>query len=272
MDAKDRIIFPLDVPSIDEAALLVDQLFEHVGSFKIGPEFVHHLLKDLFVLSFSEARMILNKARSLFTSIKPKLFWDGKLCDIPATIAGAVQGTCGLEVQMFSVHCLGGEKMMSSARQAAEEYAARHSVRRPLVYGVTLLTSLTGDDLVKLGFETHAREMCKCDTKLQDVRHLVGRLAVLAQTAGLDGVIASPQEICVVKECTPDLRVVTPGVRPAWASTDDQKRVMTPGGAIRLGADKLVIGRPIRRPPREIGSPVEAAKRIADEISQALPV
>jgi orotidine-5'-phosphate decarboxylase len=276
MDAKDRIIFPLDVPSIDEAVPLVDQLFDYVGSFKFGLELINSLIKDLLVLPVPEAYNVLGQARTLFSSIGPKLFWDGKLCDIPATILGVATATSGLRVRMFDVHCLGGEKMMQSARQAAEEYAREHSVQRPLVYGVTLLTSLTWDDLQKLGFRSSVDRVLFSDAagveraSKAEVQGLVGRLAQLAETAGLDGVIASPQEIAIVKHMAPKLRIVTPGVRPAGSSTDDQVRVMTPGEAIRAGADELVIGRPIRKPPEEIGSPVEAAKRIADEIEAAL--
>ncbi len=262
MDAKDRIIFPLDVSNVDEARRLVDQLYDYVGSFKIGLEFINNLLTDLLISDSVRASSLLTQARNLFSNVVAKLFWDGKLKDIPATIAGAASGTSRLGVRMFNVHCDGGEDMMKAARQAAEQYAQEHQCRRPLVLGVTVLTSLDAAAFRKMGIH------CPAD----DLAMLVVTLAGLAKGCGLDGVICSPHELMYLRSCDYlyGLHYVIPGVRPEWAQVDDQKRVMTPAEAIKAGATELVIGRPIRKPPTEIGSPIEAAKRIADEIAAAL--
>ena len=165
--------------------------------------------------------------------------------------------------------------MMKAARQTAEDFATANSIKRPLILGVTVLTSLNYDDMVKLGIFQELNIVDQEElvrVKQMFLRDFVAHdLAYLAQESGLDGVIASPQEIHAIREyCQPEFLVVTPGVRPLWAAVGDQKRVMTPGEAIKAGADYLVIGRPITKPPAEIGGPVEAAKRIAEEIALAM--
>ena len=261
IEAKERIIVALDVPSLDEALKLVEQLHPYVGYFKVGLE-----------LLTSEG------APKVVQAIKEtggRIFYDGKFKDIPNTVAGASRAATKLGVDIFNVHCLGGSAMMREARKAAEETATAMGRSRPLVLGVTILTSLNYDDLVVLGFYNElniADPQELADIKRQRVEYLVAhKLAWLAQESGLDGVIASPQEIQAIRKyCQPEFQVVTPGVRPLWAATGDQKRVMTPGEAIKAGASYLVIGRPITQPPAEIGSPVEAAKRIAEEITAAM--
>lgn len=163
--------------------------------------------------------------------------------------------------------------MMAAAKKSVEETLGQD--HQSFVLGVTLLTSLTYDDLVELGIK---KPINFADPKkLKEAQHqeifdlVVRHFAYLAQECGLDGVIASPQEIRDIRSyCQPKFLVVTPGVRPVWAAAGDQKRVMTPGEAIKAGADYLVIGRPITQPPPEIGGPIEAAKKIADEIAQAI--
>jgi len=201
-----------------------------------------------------------------------RVFLDGKFMDIPNTVAGASRAAAKMTVEIFNVLCLGGGVMMMAARRAVDEAVLPGN--RPLILGVTILTSLNYDDLKRLGFRekfilenSHSVEELKED----HIKKLVVQLAQLAQASGLDGVIASAKEIEAIRSvCRPDFMVVTPGIRPEWAAVGDQKRVMTPGEAIKAGADYLVIGRPILKPPEEIGSPVEAAKRIAEEIDSAL--
>lgn len=261
----ERIIVALDVDRLETAHQLVLALAPHVGLFKVGLE----------LLTAEGAPAVVQHVRSLGAGV----FLDGKFKDIPNTVAGAVRAATTLNVQMLNVHCLGGRAMMEAAVAAAQkavEDRATLLVRRPVILGVTILTSLTYDDLVELGVapQINYAEPDQSNAKREFMERLVAsRLAWLAQECGLDGCIASPQEIRAIRDyCGPDFKIVTPGVRPAWAAAQDQKRVMTPGEAIAAGADYLVIGRPILKPPLEIGSPVNAAKRIAKEIAEALAV
>lgn len=261
MEARDRIIVALDVPTIGSAMGLVEKLRPHVGYFKVGLELLTSEGAPKVVRAVKEAG--------------GKVFFDGKFKDIPNTIAGASRVVVNLGADMFNVHCLGGAAMMKAARQAADETAKTKSVPRPIILGVTILTSLDYSDLVQLGFYEElniADEAELAVIKRSRIERLVShQLAWLAQESGLDGVIASPQEIKAIREYTqPEFLVVTPGVRPLWAAVGDQKRVMTPNEAIKAGADYLVIGRPITQPPAEIGTPVDAAKKIAEEIAAAI--
>jgi len=261
MNGKDRIVVALDVDNMNKALELVKELRHHVGYFKVGME----------LLTSEGAPKVVSELKKA----SGKIFYDGKFNDIPNTVAGASRAVTKLGVDMFNVHCLGGSAMMKATREAAEEISRDQNRTRPLILGVTLLTSLDYDDLVELGI---------CDSlnianpeelawvKRERIEQLaVAHLAWLAQKSGLDGVIASPQEIRAIRRyCQPEFLVVTPGVRPEWAAKEDQKRVMTPWEAIGAGADYLVIGRPITKPPAEISSPTEAAKMIAKEIEQAM--
>ena len=242
--AKQRIIVALDVSSEKEALELVLSLREYVGLFKIGLE-----------LLTSEGVGIVQKVAEL----GGKVFYDGKFNDIPNTVAGASRGVTRLAVRMFNVHTMGGFEMMRLAFEAAKEEARKLHIERPLVLGVTILTSI---------------DQATMNEQLQipgDIESQVVHLTKLAEKAGLDGVIASPQEIVAIRShASRQMLIVTPGVRPTWAAAQDQKRVMTPGEAIQNGASYVVIGRPITKPPAQIGTPVDAAKRIAEEIAVAL--
>jgi len=242
--AKQRIIVALDVATEKDAAELVIKLREYVGLFKIGLELLN-----------SEGIGIVRTV----TDLGGKVFLDGKFKDIPNTVAGASRAVTKLAVRMFNVHTMGGVEMMKSAIKAAEEESSRLGVERPLILGVTVLTSI---DQATLNQQLRIPG---------DIETQVVHLATLADEAGLDGVIASPHEIEAIQRNTSSrMLIVTPGVRPVWAAAQDQKRVMTPSEAILKGAAYLVIGRPITKPPAEIGTPVEAAKRIAEEIATAL--
>jgi orotidine-5'-phosphate decarboxylase len=223
------------VSTLEAAAALVKDLAPYVGCFKIGLE----------LLTAVGAPAVMEMMRRH----EAKVFYDGKFDDIPNTVGKASKAVANMGVAMFNVHASAGVAAMQAAVQ---------SKKNSLVLAVTVLTSLS--DL--------------------DARHTFGRdslstvfdFAIDAVQAGCDGVICSPQELKTLhsQQDTRKLLKVTPGVRPTWAAVGDQKRVMTPGEAVKAGADYLVIGRPITNPPPEIGSPVAAAIKIAEEIEAAL--
>jgi orotidine-5'-phosphate decarboxylase len=244
--AEQRIVVALDVPTAEEACGIASDLRAHVGVLKIGLE----LLMSAGVEVVKE-----------MTPFGLPIFLDGKFHDIPTTVAHASRAVTRLGVSMFSVHALGGRAMMRSAAEAARDEAARVRVHAPLVLAVTILTSV---DEPTMNRDLHISG---------GVEEEVVALAELAASAGLDGVVASPREVRAIRRVLPRrMVVVTPGVRPAWAQADDQKRTMTPGDAIAAGASYVVIGRPITQPPAEIGTPTEAARFVAEEISLSLEV
>jgi orotidine-5'-phosphate decarboxylase len=181
------------------------------------------------------------------------VFLDLKYHDIPNTVAGAVRSVAPLEPLILNVHASGGKEMMRAARDATAESADKLNLRRPKVIAVTVLTSLDDVDLRRVGQAIPAGDQ-------------VLRLAELARESDLDGVVCSPREIAPLRaRLGNDFLLVTPGIRPDWATASDQKRVMTPAEAARAGADYLVIGRPITADQ----DPAGAAGRIAAEIDAA---
>jgi orotidine-5'-phosphate decarboxylase len=202
----------------------------------------------------------------LFTSAGPdfvrelvnaggRVFLDLKFHDIPNTVAAASREAVRLGVTLFNVHAAGGGEMLRRAAEATTHEAARLGVAKPNLIAVTVLTSMDSNSLAETGVEAMA------------VEQQVKRLARLAADCNLDGVVASPHEIAPVRETvsrTPFL-IVTPGVRPADASHDDQKRVMTPAGAMRAGADFIVVGRAILNAP----DPARAALEIIEEMERS---
>jgi len=239
MDPKERIIIALDVGTKREALALAEALGEAL-IFKIGLE-----------LFTAEGPALLDEA----VRMGKKPFLDLKFHDIPNTVAGAVRSATRHGVHMLTLHSSGGKEMMAAATRAAQEESARTGKGRPILLGVTVLTSLKDDELRRIGF-AHA------------VADQVLRLAVLAKDAGLDGVVCSPHEIEIIKkECGRDFLIVTPGIRPAWAAAQDQKRIMTPAEALEKGADYLVIGRPVTGAP----SPGDAFLRILAEMAGSGP-
>jgi len=207
------IFVALDVRSVDRAIELADAVRPYIGGLKVGLEFIHACGPE--------------GIRSIVATGIP-VFFDVKLHDIPNTVAAAIRSLLPLNPALLNVHASGGSAMMKAAAEAAAECTPR-----PKVLGVTVLTSLEGADLEAMGVAASPIDQ-------------VSRLAQMAQGAGLDGVVCSPQEIAAVREgCGPDFLIVTPGVRPAGAALGDQRRVMTPVEALKAGADILVIGRPI---------------------------
>ncbi len=181
------------------------------------------------------------------TQLGVPVFLDLKFHDIPNTVAKAIAATAGMNMFMMTVHTSGGHNMLRAAIDASDRVAQVTGKERPLVIGVTLLTSLDQDDISLIGFQDQLKDQ-------------VLRLADLAQSAGLDGVVCSPHEITAVrKNCGGEFKLVVPGIRPAGAAAGDQKRVLTPSEAIKKGADYLVIGRPITGAP----NPADSAKAIA---------
>ena len=227
------ILVALDVESAARAIELADVLRGSVGGYKIG--------KQLFTAAGPAM------VREL-TSRGDRVFLDLKFHDIPNTVAGAVQSAVATGAWMVNVHASGGSAMMKAAADAAAKAAAALDRPRPLVIGVTVLTSMTDTALHEVGI---ARPM------VEQVVHL----AKLAKASGLDGVVASPQETRAIRDaCGKDFQIVTPGIRPAdQQGKDDQARTLTPAEAISAGATYLVIGRPITG----ASDPRHAAERIA---------
>jgi orotidine-5'-phosphate decarboxylase len=238
-DAQRRLIFALDVDSFEQARGWVEQLHGQVGVFKIGKQLFTRCGPDV-------VHMVRDHGAEVFL--------DLKYHDIPNTVAMAGLEALRLGVWMFNVHALGGPEMMTKLAAEVDKVCPRGTPGRPLLIAVTILTSSTDATLRAVGIDRPVTEM-------------VPRLARLAQEAGMDGVVASPQEVGLIRQaCGRDFAIVTPGVRPADASQDDQKRVMTPGEALRAGADYLVIGRPISA----AADPAGAAEKIVAEMRGAL--
>jgi orotidine-5'-phosphate decarboxylase len=231
------ILVALDVESAAKAIELADLLRGSVGGYKIG--------KQLFTAAGPAI------VREL-TSRGDRVFLDLKFHDIPTTVAGAVQSAVDTGAWMVNVHASGGSAMMKAAADAATKTAAALGRSRPLVIGVTVLTSMTDVALAEIGV---TRPL------LDQVVHL----ARLAKASGLDGVVASPQETRAIRDaCGKDFQIVTPGIRPAdERGKDDQARTLTPAEAISAGATYLVIGRPITA----AANPRQAAENIAATVS-----
>ena len=236
LSAKERLVLALDVDDFSSAEKLVGLLKDYVRVFKVG--------NQLFT---SEGTKIIN----MINEAKARVFLDLKFHDIPNTVKGAAESATKLGVYMFNVHASGGYEMMKAAADAARETSIKLGIKKPLVLGVTVLTSINQEILEKeVGVKRAVKE------------HVV-HLAKLAKSAGLDGVVASPHEIKDIRDaCGKNFIILTPGIRPVGQELNDQKRIMTPKQALEQGADFIVIGRPIRNAE----NPVEAARNIIREM------
>jgi orotidine-5'-phosphate decarboxylase len=233
---KNPIIVALDVPSAEAALKLVAQVAPAVGAFKIG--------KELFVAAGPD---IVQRVRATGANV----FLDLKFHDIPNTVAKAVAAATRLDVQMLTIHTSGGTEMMHAAEKSAHDMAATLDRQPPLVLGVTVLTSMDSNTLSEIGCESN-------------VGHQVERLASLAVTVGLRGLVCSPLEIAALRQILPaHVQLVTPGIRTGAERADDQKRTLTPREAIQAGANWLVIGRPIYAAE----NPRAAAEKILESLA-----
>lgn len=234
--SQNQLIVALDVENLAAAKELVTTLAHEVKWFKIG--------KQLFTaVGPTSVKLLLEAERNIFL--------DLKFHDIPNTVAGAVASGTKVGANMINMHASGGAEMMRTAMEAAEKQSTELDIPKPTLLGVTILTSVD---------EVNFQHDFGTDRKLNDQ---VAYLAELSQSAGLDGVVASPLEIGLIRKvCGDDFVIVTPGVRPAWAASNDQQRVMTPAEAIDAGADYIVVGRPITA----ADNPCEAARRILQEV------
>lgn len=240
MEAKDRIILALDVDTRTQAMELVKELAPYVGVFKVGMQLFN-----------ANGPGIVDEINQL----GGRVFVDLKLHDIPNTVASAGRVLTRLGCLMFNVHAAGGQTMMKELTRDVKAEAERIGAVAPLTLAVTVLTSISQQDL--------QNDMLINGLTLQDV---VVKWALMAQTCGIDGVVCSPQEIAAIRAaCGPDFKIVTPGIRPAWSAANDQKRITTPGDAVSLGADYIVIGRPITG----AADKVEAAQKIIAELEEA---
>jgi len=230
---KDRLIFALDVPSLQEAKKWVRLLKGYVGVFKVG--------KELFTACGPKVIDTIHQSGG-------EVFLDLKFHDIPNTVAKAGAAAAKLDVKMFNVHTLGGLDMMKAVRKTVDTACKKDN--RPIILGVTILTSMNEKAMKEVGIQGPVKKK---------VLHLAG----LAKKAGLDGVVASPLEAQDIRrKFGKDFIIVTPGIRIPDSKPDDQNRTMTPKEAISAGADYIVVGRPIR----EAKKPVEAARRILEEM------
>jgi len=248
----ERLIVALDVSDAARALRLAETLTPVVSRFKVGLQL------------YSAAGMgIVEALHDLGASV----FLDLKMHDIPNTVSSALEVCVQPGVMLVDVHATGGRRMLEAAALSVEKAATRLGVPRPKVLGVTLLTHLHVSDLLEVGFSDSVRDARSPAPASDVVSAHVCRLARLCQEAGLDGVVASPQELRAIREeVGPSFLVVTPGIRPSGAVLNDQVRVATPTRAIRGGASYILVGRPIT----EADDPLEAAQRVVREMEDAM--
>ncbi|MFQ5939471.1 MAG: orotidine-5'-phosphate decarboxylase [Alphaproteobacteria bacterium] len=238
-DTISRLICAIDTVDHDGALDLAKKVRGVVGAIKLGLEF--------FTAHGPEGVKVV-------ADVGLPIFLDLKYNDIPNTVAGGIRAAGELDPFMITVHASGGPAMLRGAMAASFRVADAGGGRRPKVVGITVLTSFDAEDLDAVGIE-------------RPISDQVRRLADLAQECGLDGVVASAHEIGELRaQCDPDFLLVVPGIRPAWSSAFDQKRIIAPAEALRRGADYLVVGRPITKS----NDPADAARRIVGEMATVM--
>lgn len=237
VNGKEKLIVAIDTDNFEKAKELIDKLEDSVDIFKVGLE------------QYVATR---GKTLDYLKEKGKKIFLDLKFHDIPNTMKSAVKAAVRDNVWLMTIHVSDMEGMRQCAEIAKEE-AARLNIEKPLIVGVTVLTSLSNEDLEDIGCSMTAEE-------------LVIKRAKLAKKAGIDGIVCSAREVDkIVEICGDDFVTVCPGIRPATAEVGDQKRVVTPSDAIRRGAKYIVVGRPIT----QAENPKEAAESIVREIENA---
>jgi orotidine-5'-phosphate decarboxylase len=235
---RERLILALDVEDLDRVKATLKLLAGEVGMFKVG--------KQLFTHAGPQAVKLIQE-------MDGEVFLDLKFHDIPTTVAKAAIEATRLGVKMFNVHASGSLAMMRQTAKEVNRVCRQESLRKPIMLAVTVLTSLNDSDLKKVGVTG-------------EVADQVVRLALLSQKAGMDGVVAAPNEVSEIRAaCGRRFVIVTPGIRLQKSKRDDQKRVMTPADAVRAGVDYIVVGRPIM----EAADPVNVAREIIAEMEQS---
>lgn len=232
-NVKEKIITALDV-SYDDAVKLIESIRDNIGFYKVNALYV-------------ERADIINKIKEF----GGKVFLDLKFHDIPFTVGNHCRAATKKGIDMMTIHTCGGIAMMEKAAESVKQTADELGINKPILLGITVLTSIDLDTL---------NEELRINGSIEEQ---VVHLAKLAKQAGLDGVVASPKETALIKrECGEDFLVVTPGIRPRWSVADDQKRITTPKDAIDNGSDFLVIGRAITKSENK----VEAVRKIIEEM------
>lgn len=236
--ADERLIVALDFHNFDDVKNLVNELGDSVNFYKVGMELFYSVGTDVL---------------KWLKSLDKKIFLDLKLCDIPNTTANGLCSLMNLGADIVNIHATGGYTMMKTAADKLREESARLGIVKPKLIAVTILTSINQSDWEGLGYDF-------------EISAQVVRLAKLAKSAGVDGVVASPNEAKLIREnCGDNFLIITPGIRPAGSAINDQSRIATPSSAIKNGANYLVVGRPITK----ADNPKLAAQKILDEIKGA---
>ncbi|OGQ78167.1 MAG: orotidine 5'-phosphate decarboxylase [Deltaproteobacteria bacterium RIFCSPLOWO2_12_FULL_60_19] len=236
---KERLIVALDLDDLERVKALVKLLAGELGMFKVGKQLFTHAGPAVV---------------KMIEEMEGEVFLDLKFHDIPTTVAKAAIEATRLGVKMFNVHASGSLEMMRQTAKEVRRVCRQETLRRPIMLAVTVLTSLEKRDLERVGVD-------------REVLDQVVRLASLSQEAGMDGVVASPQEVAAIRAaCGRRFVIVTPGIRPRGGKQDDQRRVMTPAEAIRAGVDYIVVGRPIT----EAQDPLSAAREIVAEMAHGM--
>ena len=235
--ADERLIVAFDVHTMEDVKQLVSKLGDSVSFYKVGMELFYSVGPDVVKWLKAEGKQV---------------FLDLKLHDIPNTVAGGMASLMSLGADILNVHAAGGFTMMKVTAERLKEESEKRGIPCPKLIAITVLTSISQEEWEGMG-------------QTANIKGQVVRLAMLAKKAGLDGVVASPQEAGLIKEsCGSDFLIVTPGIRPANASADDQSRIATPEAALLAGATHLVVGRPIRAAE----NPRAAALSIVEEMGR----